>query len=76
MSSLAKVVITDFITEPLHYERSVLDGHAEVTALDVMSEDDLLGNVEDADALMVYHYLSSLPYSSQAYSVIERSEMP
>lgn len=56
MSSLSKVVITDFITEPLHYERSVLDGHAVVTALDVMSEDELLGKVEDADALMVYHY--------------------
>lgn len=56
MSSLPKVVITDLITEPLDYERSVLDGHAKVVALDAMSEDDLVGQIEDADVVMVYHY--------------------
>lgn len=56
--SLPKVVITDYITEPLTYEREVLDGHAEVIALDAMNETELAGRIEDADAIMLYHYLS------------------
>lgn len=56
MSEPAKVVITDLISEPLDYERKVLDGAAEVTALNAMSEADLVGQIEDADAIMVYHY--------------------
>lgn len=51
-----KVVITDLIVEPLDHERAVLDGVADVSALDVMTETELIGKVEDADALMVYHY--------------------
>ena len=54
--SLPIVIITDFITEPLNYERSVLDGHAEVHALGAMCEADLEGRIEDADAIMIYHY--------------------
>ncbi len=56
MSELAKVVITDLIVEPLDYERRVLDGVAEVIALNAMSEAELEGQIEDADAIMVYHY--------------------
>ena len=56
MSTPAKVVITDLITEPLDHERKVLDGAAEVIALDAMSEEELVGEIEDADAVMVYHY--------------------
>ena len=56
MSQVAKVVITDLITEPLDHERSVLDGAAEISALDAMSEAELVGRIEDADAVMVYHY--------------------
>lgn len=56
MSSLPKVVITDLITEPLDPERRVLGGHAEVIALDARSEADLVGRIEDAEAVMVYHY--------------------
>ena len=56
MNQLAKVVITDLITEPLDHERKVLDGAAEVVALNAMSEADLAGRIEDADAVMVYHY--------------------
>ena len=41
MSALPKVVITDFITEPLAYERKVLDGAADIVALNAMSEEDL-----------------------------------
>ncbi|MDA7921032.1 C-terminal binding protein [Verrucomicrobiales bacterium] len=56
MSSLPKVLVTDFIDEPLDYERQVLDGHAEVSALNALCEDDLIGKVEEVDAIMVYHY--------------------
>ena len=47
---------TSFITEPLDYERSILDGHAEVISLDAMCEADLENRIEDADAIMIYHY--------------------
>lgn len=56
MSSLPKVVVTDFITEPLDHERRVLDGHADIMALSAMCEEDLIGRIEEADAIMVYHY--------------------
>ena len=56
MSRLAKVVVTDLITEPLDHERRVLDGVADVHALNAMGEADLVGDIEDADAVMVYHY--------------------
>ncbi|MEO1844999.1 MAG: NAD(P)-dependent oxidoreductase, partial [Akkermansiaceae bacterium] len=56
--SLPKVIITDFVTEPLDFERGVLDGIAEVVALGAMSEEELVGQIEEADAVMCYHYLS------------------
>jgi D-3-phosphoglycerate dehydrogenase/C-terminal binding protein len=56
MNRLFKVVITDFITEPLDFERRILDGVAEIVALDAMGEAELEGRIEDADAIMVYHY--------------------
>ena len=54
---MPKVVITDFITEP-GLERDILGGHAEVTAVNAHKESELIGEVEDADALMMYHLLS------------------
>jgi len=56
MAARWKVVITDLIVEPLDYERRVLGEFADVIALDAMKEADLIGRVEDADAIMVYHY--------------------
>lgn len=56
MSHLPKVVITDLIIEPLDYERQVLEGSADLIALNAMSEAELEGKIEDADAIMVYHY--------------------
>lgn len=53
-----KVVVTDFLTEPLEPERSVLGDLAEVVACDAHSEEELAGRVEDAHALMVYHNVS------------------
>lgn len=58
MAAPIKVVITDFLTDSLEPERRVLGDLAEVTALDVRSEEDLWGRVEDADALIVYHCMS------------------
>ena len=58
MSQRAKVVVTDFIVEPLDHERRLLGDLAEVVALNAMSEDELVGKVEDADALMLYHFIS------------------
>ncbi len=51
-----RVVITDLIVEPLDIEREVLGDIAEVIALDAMLESELVGQIEDADAVMVYHY--------------------
>ena len=55
---MKKVYITDFIGEPLEPERGVLDGVAEVVALEAGSEEELQGQIEDADALMIYHFLT------------------
>src|SRR5689334_4290007 len=57
MSQRPKVVITDFITEPLDHERRVLGEIADVVALNAFSEDDLVGKIEDADAIMLYHFI-------------------
>jgi len=51
----AKVIITDFVPEPLDDERRILGDLADVTALEALSEDELTGRVEDADAIMIYH---------------------
>src|SRR5713226_9030997 len=57
----AKVIITDFVTEPLDDEQRTRGDLAEVTALDAHGEDDLIGRIEDADALMVYHCIELTP---------------
>ena len=57
MSQLPLVLITDLIIEPLDCERAVLDGHAEVRALNARSQSELDDRLEAADAIMIYHYL-------------------
>lgn len=57
MSSRFKVVITDFVGEPLDVERRILGELADITALGAMHEDETVGRIEDADAVMVYHFL-------------------
>lgn len=57
MSSRFKVVVTDFVGEPLDVERGILGDLAEVSALNALHEDDMRGRIEDADAVMVYHFL-------------------
>lgn len=58
MNKKFKVVITDFIAGSLDPEVRLLDGLAEVVAIDAYSEEDLIGKVEDADAIILYHLIS------------------
>jgi len=48
----ARVVVTDFIGEPLEDELKILGDVADVAALNAGCEDDLIGQIEDADAMM------------------------
>ena len=57
MSQKLRVVITDFITGSLAPENRILGDLADVEALDGSDEEDLVGKIEDADAIMLYHNL-------------------
>jgi C-terminal binding protein len=65
MSQRAKVVVTDFINEPLDHERRIIGELADVVALNAFSEDDLMGKIEDADAIMLYHFISITAHTIQ-----------
>ncbi len=58
MDSRFRVVITDFIKDDLALERSVLDGCADIDPLGAGEELELLGRIESADAVILYHELS------------------
>jgi C-terminal binding protein len=58
MSLRPQVMISDFITGDLEIERRILGDVADVSALDAYSEEDLVGKIEEADAIMLYHMLS------------------
>jgi phosphoglycerate dehydrogenase-like enzyme len=49
-----RVVITDLVADALTPEREVLKGLARLEALDARHEAELLGRIEDADAVIVY----------------------
>jgi C-terminal binding protein len=55
MAHRYKVVVTDLVTGNLDPERRILGELADIVAISARTEDDLIGRVEDADALMVYH---------------------
>ena len=57
MTKKYRVVITDFIVDDLEPEHRFLGDIADVAALDCHSEEDLMGKIEDADAIMLYHCL-------------------
>ncbi len=52
----AKVVITDYVSDA-EEESKVLGDLADVSVNMASAEEDLIGSVEDADALMVYHFV-------------------
>ena len=58
MSKRAKVLVTDFVSEPLDCERRILGDLADVVALDARNESELAGRIEDSDAVMMYHFIS------------------
>ncbi len=58
MSERPRVVITDFIVGALETERRILGELADLVALDASSEDELVGKIEDADAIMMFHTVS------------------
>lgn len=58
MGNLPQVVITDTVTGDLTPEATILEGVAEVVALGATDEEMLVGKVEQAAALIVYHELS------------------
>lgn len=55
MANRFQVVITDFVKGAPEPERELLGDTADVTVLDAVSEEQLEGRVEEADALLVYH---------------------
>lgn len=58
MSKRFQVFITDFINGDLEPEKKILGDIADVTALDAYNEKELIGRIEHADAIMLYHNLS------------------
>ena len=57
-SSRFQIFISDFIADSLDIEREILGDIADVTALDAHSEIELVGRIEHADAIMLYHNLA------------------
>ncbi|PSR56985.1 C-terminal binding protein [Adhaeribacter arboris] len=58
MSKKYRVVITDFLSDSLETETKILNALADVVALNAFSEEDLIGKVEEADAIILYHLLT------------------
>jgi C-terminal binding protein len=57
MTKRFRVVVADFITD-LKPEQAILNDIADLVALDAASENDMVGKIEDADAIMMYHNAS------------------
>src|SRR5687768_17006257 len=53
-----RVAITDFILDDLAPERAILGDIADIVACNVNDESQLVGQIEDADAIMIYHCIS------------------
>ena len=58
MNEQLQVVVTDFIHDELEPEREVLGELAQVTTLGARREDELVGRIEQVDAIILYHELS------------------
>lgn len=67
-----RVVITDFIHDDLAIESSVLESVATVEACDAKHERELIGNIETADAIMLYH---SVTLSEQSIDRLKRCRL-
>jgi C-terminal binding protein len=58
MSERYRVVVTDFIYDAMEIERRILGDLADVDPLNAYHEEDLVGRIENADAIMVYHHFN------------------
>ena len=58
MSRAFKVVIPDFINDDLAPEKEILGDLADVVACDAYSEPELVGTIENAGGIMLYHNLA------------------
>ncbi len=58
MNSRFQVVVTDYLNDDLAPERTILDGCADIVALAASDEVQLVGKVEKAHAVILYHELS------------------
>lgn len=72
MSRRAKVVITDLIADPLDLEHQELDDIADVVAIGATKPADLIGNIEDADAIVLWH---SLNFDRDTINRLERCRL-
>jgi C-terminal binding protein len=57
MTKQFQVVVADFIRDGLEPERQILGDLAEVTALGAAVEADLVGRIEEVDAIILFHEL-------------------
>ena len=57
MAKPFQVVVTDFIQDELEPEHRILGDIAEVSALGAVTEDDLVGRIEEVDAIILFHVL-------------------
>jgi C-terminal binding protein len=57
MNKRFRVVVTDFIYDAMEPERRILGDLAEIDPLNAFCEEELVGRIEDADAIMIYHHL-------------------
>jgi len=72
MSERFQVIITDFLHDELQPERKVLGEIADVTALEAQGEDGLIGRIEGASAIILYHELG---LSRQTIERLERCKL-
>src|SRR4051812_6329624 len=55
MDNPFKIIITDFVADSLPIEKEIIGDNARLVTLDAHDENDLEGNIEDADAIIMYH---------------------
>ena len=53
-----KVVITDYVSPPVEPEETIFSGLARVECLLARAPEELVGRVEDADAIIIFHEVS------------------
>lgn len=51
----SKIIVADFINDAMEAEQSILGDIADLVALEAKTEEDLVGKIADADAIMLYH---------------------